>query len=86
MVDGEVGEDGEYAPDEGSSDDEETIAKDEKEVDDKEQDDEIDMLANEADIPIEEQLKHFHPDKFKDIEVEKKKENEGEAEGQGREV
>merc|ERR1712002_774209 len=69
VASGEVAEDREYAPDEGSSDDEETIEKDEKEVDDKEQDNEIDMLANEADIPIEELLKKFYPEQFKDLEV-----------------
>lgn len=50
----------EYEPDQNSSDDEDTIAKE----DDQKEDGEIDELKDQADIPIEELLKKFHPEYF----------------------
>jgi len=80
-----VENDGEYAPDGGSSDDEETIDKEEKEdvEDNKDEGNEINMLNNEADIPIEELLKKFYPEQFKDLEVAKK---EAETKGENMDV
>merc|ERR1711997_660345 len=63
----DVGED-EYAPGEGVSDDEVTIDKDEK----KEQKDEfeVSMLENDAEIPVEDLLKMYYPDQWKQMQGE----------------
>ena len=68
---GEHGEgDDEYSPDVDSDDDEETIDKEEKEVvteEEKGNENEIDMLENEADVPIEDLLKKYYPDSVDDL-------------------
>merc|ERR1712013_977529 len=53
----------EYTPDEDVSDDEDTIEKDEQ----SEQKDEfeINMLENEAEVPMEELLKMYYPEQWK---------------------
>ena len=56
----EGGEDEEYAPDVDSDDDEETIEKQE-EQEEKGTENEIDMLENEAEVPIEDLLKKYYP-------------------------
>ena len=64
---------GDYAPEGSGTDDEETIARDEKEVDDKAANpaNEIHMLENEAEVPIEELLRMYYPDQLKNmLEVE----------------
>ena len=53
-----------YSPGESGSDDEETIEKDEKEVDEKNNDNEVNMLENEAEVPIEELIKQYYPDQY----------------------
>jgi len=62
----EAGE--EYAPNEDDSDDEVTIDKDEK----KEQKDEfeVSMLENDAEIPVEDLLKMYYPDQWKQMQGE----------------
>jgi len=52
--------DGEYQPDELSSDDEDTIGKDE----DRHEDGELDELQRDAEEPIEELLRRVHPELF----------------------
>merc|ERR1711892_929768 len=59
----------EYSPDADSDDDEETIEKEEKG-----NENEINELENEAEVPIEELLKKYYPDQFGSIEVQKKSE------------
>merc|ERR1712200_17298 len=59
----------EYSPEQSDSDDEETIEKDEKEVDDKNDYNEIGMLENEAEVPIEELIKQYYPDQYKVMEL-----------------
>lgn len=64
---------GDYAPDGSGTDDEETIARDEMEVDDKAGNpaNEIHMLENEAEVPIEELLRMYYPDQLKNmLEIE----------------
>jgi hypothetical protein len=57
----EMDDQDDYAPDDqNSDDDEDTIARDE----DAQEDGEIDMLNADADIPIEDLLKKFHPELF----------------------
>merc|ERR1712066_507037 len=77
----EPGED-EYAPGEGVSDDEVTIDKDEK----KEQKDEfeVSMLETDAEIPVEDLLKMYYPDQWKQMQGEDENaiENENENEEQ----
>ncbi len=63
-----AGQDGEYMPEESSDDDERTIGKEEDAHDDKE----VDMLEKEAEIPVEELLRKFHPEYY-----EKEEEKEG---------
>merc|ERR1719362_1420726 len=66
---GEHGEgDDEYSPD--VDDDDETIDKEEKEVvpdEEKGNENEIDMLENEADVPLEDLLKKYYPDSVDDL-------------------
>merc|ERR1719341_384393 len=68
---GEQGEgDDEYSPDVDSDDDEETIDKEEKEVvpeEEKGNENEVDMLENEADVPLEDLLKKYYPDSVDDL-------------------
>ena len=59
-TDVEMDDNDEYEPDQNSDDDEATIAKDE----DTHEDGEIDDLNAEADIPLEDLLKKFHPELF----------------------
>ena len=54
---------GDYDPNDSGSDDEVTIAKAEKE--DQKEEFEINMLENEAEVPIEELLKLYYPDQLK---------------------
>jgi len=68
----EAENDMEYSPDADSDDDEETIEKEEKEIEDKANENEINELENEAEVPIEELLKKYYPDEFGSIEVLKK--------------
>jgi len=63
-------EEEEYAPTESDSDDEETIAKDEKEVDDKNKDNEINMLENDAEVPLEELIKLYYPEQYREMDLE----------------
>jgi len=69
--DEEADNDIEYSPDADSDDDEETIDKEEKEVQEK-NDNEINELESEAEVPIEELLKKYYPEQFSDIQVKKK--------------
>merc|ERR1712218_128303 len=71
----DVGED-EYAPGEGVSDDEVTIDKDEK----KEQKDEfeVSMLETDAEIPVEDLLKMYYPDQWKQMQGEGDENENGE--------
>ena len=71
----------EYSPEESGSDDEETIEKDEKEVDEKNNDNEINMLENEAEVPIEELIKQYYPDQFKEMDLEIQEVNGTEIDG-----
>merc|ERR1711997_813091 len=75
----DVGED-EYAPGEGVSDDEVTIDKDEK----KEQKDEfeVSMLENDAEIPVEDLLKMYYPDQWKQMQGEEVETENGEHQQQ----
>merc|ERR1712181_102869 len=57
---------GDYTPVESASDDEDTIEKEEKEEGKDEF--EIDMLENEAEVPIEELLKLYYPDQLKQMQ------------------
>merc|ERR1711923_421322 len=59
-TDAEMDDQDEYEPDQNSDDDEATIAKDE----DTQEDGELDDLNAEADIPLEDLLKKFHPELF----------------------
>ena len=76
VMSGEVGGeqaegDDEYSPDVDSDDDEETIDKEEQELKtegDKGNENEIDMLENEADVPIEDLLKKYYPEGVNDLE------------------
>ena len=74
---------GDYSPVESGSDDEDTIEKEEKE--EVKEEFEIDMLENEAEVPIEELLKLYYPDQLKQMqgEVEQVEESNG-VEGEGR--
>ena len=79
----EPGED-EYAPNDEESDDEVTIEKDEK----KEQKDEfeVSMLETDAEIPVEDLLKMYYPDQWKQMQGEEETEidNEGQLVNGGR--
>merc|ERR1712181_83549 len=68
---------GDYTPVESASDDEDTIEKEEKE----EAKDEIDMLENEAEVPIEELLKLYYPDQLKQMQGEVVEEQTEETNG-----
>merc|ERR1712038_2117498 len=59
---------GDYTPVESASDDEDTIEKEEKE--EQKEEFEIDMLENEAEVPIEELLKLYYPDQLKQMQGE----------------
>merc|ERR1711972_97573 len=59
---------GDYSPVESGSDDEQTIEKEEKE--EVKEEFEIDMLENEAEVPIEELLKLYYPDQLKQMQGE----------------
>merc|ERR1712037_258192 len=59
---------GDYSPVESASDDEDTIEKEEKE--EPKEEFEIDMLENEAEVPIEELLKLYYPDQLKQMQGE----------------
>ena len=59
---------GDYTPVESASDDEDTIEKEEKE--EAKEEFEIDMLENEAEVPIEELLKLYYPDQLKQMQGE----------------
>ena|ERR1712014_299963 len=74
---------GDYSPVESGSDDEDTIEKEEKE--EVKEEFEIDMLENEAEVPIEELLKLYYPDQLKQMqgEVEQVEESNG-VEEEGR--
>ena len=71
----DLGED-EYAPQEYISDDEVTIDKDEK----KEQKDEfeVSMLETDAEIPVEDLLKMYYPDQWKQMQGEEDENENGE--------
>ena len=66
----------EYEPDQNSDDDEGTIARDE----DTHEDGELDDLNAEADIPVEELLRKFHPELFDGKEDADESNQEGEKE------
>ena len=78
----------EYEPDMSSDDDEDTIAKDE----DVREEGEIDMLNEEADIPVEELLRKFHPelydnkDQGNEVEQSEKTDAEEESENESDET
>ena len=60
-----------YDPDESESDDDEgTIAKDEKEVDEKNDGNEISMLADDAEVPLEELIKQYYPEQYKEMDLD----------------
>merc|ERR1712241_1657622 len=66
----------EYAPNDDESDDEVTIEKDEK----KEQKDEfeVSMLETDAEIPVEDLLKMYYPDQWKQMQGEEDGNENGE--------
>merc|ERR1712172_343814 len=70
---------GDYTPVESASDDEDTIEKEEKEEGKEEF--EIDMLENEAEVPIEELLKLYYPDQLKQMQGEVVEEQTEETNG-----
>merc|ERR1712181_92888 len=70
---------GDYTPVESASDDEDTIEKEEKEEGKDEF--EIDMLENEAEVPIEELLKLYYPDQLKQMQGEVVEEQTEETNG-----
>merc|ERR1711990_1113163 len=70
---------GDYLPVESGSDDEDTIEKDEKE--EPKEEFEIDMLENEAEVPIEELLKLYYPDQLKQMQGEVVEEQTEESNG-----
>ena len=70
---------GDYSPVESGSDDEDTIEKDEKE--EAKEEFEIDMLENEAEVPIEELLKLYYPDQLKQMQGEVVEEQTEESNG-----
>merc|ERR1712062_415309 len=76
----DLGED-EYAPQEYISDDEVTIDKDEK----KEQKDEfeVSMLETDAEIPVEDLLKMYYPDQWKQMQGEEDENENGEQQVNG---
>merc|ERR1712192_350424 len=59
---------GDYTPVESASHGEDTIEKEEKE--EAKEEFEIDMLENEAEVPIEELLKLYYPDQLKQMQGE----------------
>jgi len=63
------GED-DYAPDGSDTDDEATIETEEKEVGEKNEGDEIDLLANDAEVPLEQLIKLYYPDQYKEMDLE----------------
>merc|ERR1712192_17354 len=70
---------GDYTPVESASDDEDTIEKEEKEG--AKEEFEIDMLENEAEVPIEELLKLYYPDQLKQMQGEVVEEQTEETNG-----
>jgi len=70
---------GDYTPVESASDDEDTIEKEEKE--EAKEEFEIDMLENEAEVPIEELLKLYYPDQLKQMQGEVVEEQTEETNG-----
>merc|ERR1712210_24967 len=70
---------GDYSPVESGSDDEDTIEKEEKE--EPKEEFEIDMLENEAEVPIEELLKLYYPDQLKQMQGEVVEEQAEETNG-----
>merc|ERR1719430_1627350 len=70
---------GDYDPNDSGSDDEVTIAKAEKE--DQKEEFEINMLENEAEVPIEELLKLYYPDQLKLMKEEMVEEQTEESNG-----
>jgi len=66
----DIEDEDEYAPGESDSDDEDTIAKEEKEVDEKNNGNEINMLENDAEVPLEELIKLYYPDQYKEMDLE----------------
>jgi len=70
---------GDYTPVESCSDDEDTIEKEEKE--EAKEEFEIDMLENEAEVPIEELLKLYYPDQLKQMQGEVMEEQSEETNG-----
>merc|ERR1712181_112360 len=70
---------GDYTPVESASDDEDTIEKEEKEG--AKEEFEIDMLENEAEVPIEELLKLYYPDQLKQMQGEVVEEQAEETNG-----
>ena len=70
---------GDYSPVESASDDEDTIEKEEKE--EPKEEFEIDMLENEAEVPIEELLKLYYPDQLKQMQGEVVEEQTEETNG-----
>merc|ERR1719320_1186812 len=58
-------------PNSGAPSRSESVMSEEKEIEDKGNENEINELENEAEVPIEELLKKYYPDQFGDIEVKK---------------
>ena len=61
-------DDKEYRPEESSSDDEATIGREE----DRQSEGELEELEQEAEVPLDELLRKFHPELYKDQEEEEK--------------
>merc|ERR1712181_137817 len=70
---------GDYTPVESASYDEDTIEEEEKE--EAKEEFEIDMLENEAEVPIEELLKLYYPDQLKQMQGEVVEEQTEETNG-----
>ncbi len=71
-------DDKEYRPEESSSDDEATIGREE----DRQSEGELDELEQEAEVPLDELLRKFHPELYKDQEEEDKEDEKSEKEGE----
>lgn len=80
---GDETEEEDYAPDGSGSDDEATIEKDEKDGEDENKDNEINMLENDAEVPVENLIKLYYPEQYKEMDLEVAELPEGLEVGEG---
>jgi hypothetical protein len=80
---GDETEEEDYAPDGSGSDDEATIEKDEKDGEDENKDNEINMLENDAEVPVEDLIKLYYPEQYKEMDLEVAELPEGLEVGEG---